>query len=616
MLKFILIGIFHISVGIFDDVDSNTNASFRMSEHIQSLSRNILLKGLGKFAEREQTYSEHRSNVRFVQYNQLSQDLAFDARLMETIRELTREGQEYIDDDDDDDDYVDDYDDGDDYNDIELAENVAIAKQLLEETDYFRVGNNFGSSCGSQEISCSDDIYRSIDGTCNNLKHSKWGASGRELLRPKPNTYADGKSEPRGGIASTLPSPRTVSSALHHEIPHPNNINMEDRTPHQSATHMMMQFGHFLGHDITLSSQEELDCCHPNIIKQEEKTPQSLKRCFNIDISDDDFYNKAGRSCHSFTRSDSRCSLSKVREQFNSISSYIDASNVYGADEATSRKLRSGRDGKLRINNRMSRPSLPTRSQCGFSSSPPEKPSDLVAGDERAIVQPGLTAVHTLFMREHNRIADVLAVKMKKKLSGKSSREKDSILFEETRRIVIAEIQNIVYDEYLPSLLGEETMERLSLDLDRGTKYNENLDPSIMNEFATAAMRFGHSTVSGLFKPIGHQKWPLKFHYFDFKDFVLGKDGSAFENELLGMAHQPSQKADLVATDDMTDFLFFDKSSGSKVGDDIMARNIQRGRDHGIPTYNTMRQACKVSKLTSFRSRPREIGDQDWKENE
>ena len=145
----------------------------------------------------------------------------------------------------------------------------------------------------------------------------------------------------------------------------------------------------------------------------------------------------------------------------------------------------------------MSRPSLPTRSQCGFSSSPPEKPSDLVAGDERAIVQPGLTAVHTLFMREHNRIADVLAVKMKKKLSGKSSREKDSILFEETRRVVIAEIQNIVYDEYLPSLLGEETMERLSLDLDRGTKYNENLDPSIMNEFATAAMRFGHSTVSG-----------------------------------------------------------------------------------------------------------------------
>ena len=55
--------------------------------------------------------------------------------------------------------------------------------------------------------------------------------------------------------------------------------------------------------------------------------------------------------------------------------------------------------------NKVREPALPTRSQCGFSSSPPERPSDLVAGDERAIVQPGLTAVHTLFLREHNRWA-------------------------------------------------------------------------------------------------------------------------------------------------------------------------------------------------------------------
>ena len=102
-------------------------------------------------------------------------------------------------------------------------------------------------------------------------------------------------------------------------------------------------------------------------------------------------------------------------------------------------------------------------------------------------------------------------------------------------------LQNIVYSEYLPVVLGRSTMDLLGIDLDAGSTYNEvyyhdsspiiqqislnhqDLDPSIMNEFATAAMRFGHSTVSGLFKPVGHQKWPLKFHYFDFQKFVLGR---------------------------------------------------------------------------------------------
>ena len=239
---------------------------------------------------------------------------------------------------------------------------------------------------------------------------------------------------------------------------------------------------------------------------------------------------------------------------------------MYGSDEDTAARLRTGRDGQLVVNTAVRRPSLPTRQQCGLRSSPPEKPSDLVAGDERAIVQPALAALHTLFLREHNRLAASLAPRMGLVLAGKTEREKDEMIYQEARRIVIAEIQNIAYSEYLPVILGQDTMDRLGLDMDGGTTYSTSLDPSIMNEFATAAMRFGHSTVSGLFKPVGHQNWPLKFHYFDFKKFVLGNKGKAFENELLGLARQPCQKADLVTTDDLTDFLFFDSSSSSKVG--------------------------------------------------
>ena len=64
-----------------------------------------------------------------------------------------------------------------------------------------------------------------------------------------------------------------MSSALHHEPPNPNNVKLEDKTPHQFATHMLMQFGHFLGHDITLTPQDELDCCHPNIVRLGEANP-------------------------------------------------------------------------------------------------------------------------------------------------------------------------------------------------------------------------------------------------------------------------------------------------------------------------------------------------------
>ena len=75
-------------------------------------------------------------------------------------------------------------------------------------------------------------------------------------------------------------------------------------------------------------------------------------------------------------------------------------------------------------------------------------------------------------------------------LAGKSVKERDEIVYQETRRLVIAELQNIVYSEYLPLVLGRATAARVNIDdLDSGSEYNEKLDPSIMNEFATAAMR-------------------------------------------------------------------------------------------------------------------------------
>lgn len=67
-------------------------------------------------------------------------------------------------------------------------------------------------------------------------------------------------------------------------------------------------------------------------------------------------------------------------------------------------------------------------------------------GDSRVNQNPQLTILQIILLREHNRVADYLA-----QLNPSWS---DETIFQETRRIVIAEHQNIAYYEWLPIFLG------------------------------------------------------------------------------------------------------------------------------------------------------------------
>lgn len=120
----------------------------------------------------------------------------------------------------------------------------------------------------------------------------------------------------------------------------------------------------------------------------------------------------------------------------------------------------------------------------------------LLLGDTRTNQMISLVALHTIFMREHNRIAA--------ELQRLNPHWTDEELFLETRRILTAELQVIVYKEFLPAVLGAAAMEEFHLNLEEGANYSydydPHVDPSILNEFTTAAFRFGHSTVDGLMK--------------------------------------------------------------------------------------------------------------------
>ncbi len=145
---------------------------------------------------------------------------------------------------------------------------------------------------------------------------------------------------------------------------------------------------------------------------------------------------------------------------------------------------------------------------------------DTSAGDHRFDEMPGLMSMHALWVREHNR----LAKEIKKSAPGLS----DEILYQEARRLVIAQMQNIVYNEYLPIILGPSFRGVGSTSV-FGTEYESNVDPSIENGFATAAFRFGHSMIQGLVQTFmastrSFQKaYQLRDNFFVHDNYVAGK---------------------------------------------------------------------------------------------
>ena len=191
----------------------------------------------------------------------------------------------------------------------------------------------------------------------------------------------------------------------------------------------------------------EGDCCSSRVLLDDSQVAPDERRCFNIDIRGDDFFqNKQTCGAHPFSRSDRvknpRLGQPQNQDQVNGLTSYIDGSNVYGSTVKTSEMLRSHVDGKL-LTHEAGGPTLPTRRQCGFSSQGSQNPEDLVAGDERATVTPTLASIHSLFLNEHNRVATELKSRLAVFLSGMSNEEQDEFLFQEARKIISAELQQV-----------------------------------------------------------------------------------------------------------------------------------------------------------------------------
>ena len=205
----------------------------------------------------------------------------------------------------------------------------------------------------------------------------------------------------------------------------------------------------------------------------------------------------------------------------------------------------------------------------------------------------------------------------------------DEEIYQKARRIVTAELQNIVYGEYLPVILGQTSMQRYGLTIPKTgySTYNRKRDPSIVNSFTTASYRFGHSLIQGLVNMADVnnpnrvlQIYQLRENFFNM-DRYLSNNGLGMDQIIAGLVGQEAQTMDRFVTEDVTNFLFleFGEDTGNirtrDFGGDLVARNLQRGRDHGLPGYNKYRSVCGLRSIKSMRKKhqPAEISQTNWK---
>lgn len=433
------------------------------------------------------------------------------------------------------------------------------------------------------------DEVRSIDGSGNNLLQPDRGAAFTPLVRDLSVAYADRVHAPAGGDRA---SARHVSNeALHQTGDRPNAQGLSD---------LFWQWGQFLDHDITETPLEDPAIAFPIAVPAGDPyfDPQNTGSV-TIPLS------------RSFTTE-----VAGVRDQVNAITAWIDGSQVYGSDDERAQALRT-LDGTGRL--KTSDGDLLPFNTDGLHNAPTDHdPSFFLAGDIRANEQVGLTALHVVFVREHNWWADRIRrddrewIRRRGQGNGGNGGQgggrrltRDGFdggnlqpltgdqIYELARAIVSAELQLITYREWLPHLLGEGVLDEQSV-------YDPAIEPGIRNGFATAAFRLGHSMLSPNLLRLdedgdeiaqGHLTLAGAF----FRPNLVIETG--IDPLLRGLRTQRAQELDAFVIDDVRNFLFGRPGAG---GFDLGALNIQRGRDHGLPGYGRARRDLGLAAVSSF----------------
>uniref|UniRef100_A0A7S3LN59 Uncharacterized protein n=2 Tax=Sar TaxID=2698737 RepID=A0A7S3LN59_9STRA len=422
------------------------------------------------------------------------------------------------------------------------------------------------------------------DGTCRFRNDISKGAIDEVQLRHAPANYKEGT---KGDLNDDgLPNPRLVSNTIFAQSGSMKDLNTNN------TNLLLIYLGQFIDHDITLINENNYND-FANI-----KVPAGD---FHFsDIGEIEFL----RSRYVFDRK--QVGPRRCREFMNRNTAWADMSNVYGNYNRRGEALRSFQNGELLTSTIHGNEYLPFESDegevytidhpdnCGAKCQAKlENPDNFFCGDVRCNENPVLSAFHTMFVREHNRIA--------RWFKQAYNEDDDEIIFQNARIRNIILYQKIIWD-YLTTLVGELNMENL---MGPYVKMDRLCDPGMEIHFTTAAYRFGHSAIAdqiamanqdGEMDESKHMSLNEAFFTPKIlieKKFILNQ----LLNGALLMKHEP---IDAKVVDALRNHLF--QNMDKKL--DLVALNIQRGRDHGLSSLNSWRKALREKMYMGYQDLP------------
>ena len=448
------------------------------------------------------------------------------------------------------------------------------------------------TQCEERTVSCNliptVNQFRTADSTCNNLENPLWGASNTAFSRLCPAVYEDGISCPVGysqqmsdPFGKGWPSARLISLKVARDV--------LKRSP---ISHMITSMSQFVAHDLDLMGEFDTDVCEEVTSCDDE----DLKLfCYNILVHPKDpVYGRKGDNkgqCLPLTRSVGECiqstdngtGITMPRQQLNQVTHYLDGSAIYGSNAFVMNGLRSFQCGQMKVGQRafsnkgnppfttFGEPSLQGTRFFGF-------------GDFRGNSLTPLMMLQAIFLREHNRIA--------REFARMNPCWDDERIFQEARKIVGALVQIITYEEMLPAVYGEEMFAKY---IGPYEGYDTTVPGVILNEFANAGLRFGHSMLSDSFARLDSNDEPLPIGPLSLRESFLNTYqyfvSGGTDPILRGYLSDRSRKVDEFYNRVFT--TQFNAVSDDSLGQDIAARDIQRGRDHGFPPYRHYAQLCQ-----------------------